>query len=208
MMISRSIVLFLMIFLASFSFTKENESFLPKAFKADFFSVVKSEVSGKVKKEKGVLYYQYPSHIRMEAGKGSDLTVFVSSPFKTWYYKAPFFKDSPGELTITETKSFPLSSFFDSLRFGLTNNKAYQVKKIKEDYEIRFLDKLKKESGVKTATLSFIKGEDFKNLKSVILRFEDEKVMTYELSSLEPKKTSFETEVFKFKVPKNTRINK
>lgn len=197
-----------MIFLASVSFTKETSSFLPKSFKAQFVSVVKSQLSGKVKKEKGTLYYQYPSHIRMEAGQGNDQTVFVSNPFKTWYYKAPFLKGSPGELTITETKSFPLSKFFDSLRSGLETNDVYQVKKIKDDYEIRFLDKLKQETKVKAATLSFSKGYAFKNLKSVVLKFEDDREVTYQLSSLDPKNKAFESEVFNFKTPKNTRVNR
>lgn len=188
--------------LSSFSlFAKK--SFVPRTFKAEFVKKEKALLSGKDLKSGGKIFYQYPSRIRLEF-EGSDKSIFVSNPFKTYYYKPPPFEGVPGELTINKSNNYPLSKFFDTLRSGLTSNDLYKVKKKSKSIAITFTEKGSKELKILNAELFFKKDLLFNELEKVQITLDSEKKLNFEFASISmnPK---FDKNLFIFKAPENTR---
>ena len=109
---------------------KKRYSFVPGTFTAQVEQIIISTISGKEKKTYGTLDYKYPGKLRYEQVKPeNNKIIFVSNRKKSWFYKAPFSKGSPGDLMINPMKGrFSLLEFFDVLSNGLTNNKMYNVK--------------------------------------------------------------------------------
>lgn len=192
----------ILILLGSFSLLAK-ESFVPRTFKAEFVKKEKALLSGKLLKSSGEVFYQYPSRIRLEF-KGKDQSIFVSNPFKTFYYKPPPFEGVPGELTVNKSNNYPLSKFFDSLRSGLKSNELYSVKKGDKLMDITFTDKGTKELKILSARLFFKKTLVFTELEKVQIELDSKKKLNFEFSSIvtNPK---FDKNLFTFNPPKNTR---
>ncbi len=193
----------LLFLLSSLSFAKG--SFIPKTFEAKFVKKEKALLSGKELKSEGEIFYQYPSRIRLHF-EGKDKSVFVSNPFKTFYYKPPIFEGVPGELTINKSSNYPLSKFFDSLRKGLSSNELYKVKKSKKSLRITFTKKGEKELKIKAADLSFKNKVEFGDLEKLQIELEEDKKLRFQFESikLNPK---FDKDIFTFETPKNTRVS-
>lgn len=179
-------------------------SFIPQTFEAKFTKKEKALLSGKEIKSEGEIYYQYPSRIRLEF-VGKDKSVFVSNPFKTFYYKPPIFEGVPGELTVNKSSSYPLSKFFDTLREGLDSNNLYKVKKKKKSLEITFSKKGIEELKIKSAQLSFSNEVKFSQLSNLQIQLPDNKNLRFQFDSIKmnPK---LDKNLFTFEPPKNTRI--
>lgn len=190
--------------MTSLSFAKG--SFIPKTFEAKFTKKEKALLSGKELKSEGEIYYQYPSRIRLEF-VGKDKSIFVSNPFKTFYYKPPIFEGVPGELTINKSSSYPLSKFFDSLRKGLESNELYKVKKKEKSLEILFSKKGISELKIKSAQLAFSKDLNFSQLKDLQIELPDNKKLRFQFESIKmnPK---LDKNLFTFEAPKNTRVSR
>lgn len=180
--------------------------FLPSSFEAKFVKKEKSVLSGKEMKAEGILYYKYPSRIRLEE-QGKEKSVFVSNPFKTYYYKPPIFKDLPGELTVDSSPNYPLSRFFDSLNEGLKDNEFFRVAKGKTEVLISFTKKGINELKIKNAKLGFENSIDFKKLNSVEITLNTGKNLKFELDQIEVDK-KLGKELFTFKAPENTRVSR
>lgn len=181
-------------------------AFLPKTFEAQFSKEEKSVSSGKTLKSQGRIHYQYPGRIRLES-TGSDKTVFVSNPFKTYYYTPadPDF-DAPGELTINKTKNVPISKFFDSLEKGLKSNSLYKVKDKKEYVSLTFTKSGVAEMKILSAKLYFDDKKKFSHLKKVEITLDNHKNMLFSFDHIKVN-TKFSRKTFEFKPPANTRVS-
>lgn len=195
------------LFLLSLCFsTLGKGKFLPSTFEAKFVKKEKSVLSGKILKAEGVLYYKYPSRIRLEE-KGREKSIFVSNPFKTFYYKPPQFEGIPGELTVNSSNNYPLSKFFDSLNEGLKNNEFFRVAKGKQKAMLSFTKKGIQELKIKNATLGFSAGVVFKKLNQVEITLNSGKTLKFELAQIEVNK-KLKKELFSFTPPKDTNISR
>lgn len=190
--------------MTSLSFAKG--SFIPKTFEAKFTKKEKALLSGKELKSEGEIFYQYPSRIRLQF-EGKDKSVFVSNPFKTFYYKPPIFEGVPGELTVNKSSSYPLSKFFDSLRKGLDSNELYKVEKKQKSLEIIFSKKGVAELKIKSAQLTFSKDLNFSQLKDLLIELPDNKKLNFQFDSIKmnPK---LDKNLFTFEAPENTRVSR
>ncbi len=192
--------------LAGSLFAKSKDNFLPKTFEANFTKEEKGILSGKTIKVQGQIFYKYPSRIRLEE-QGKDKTVFVSNPFKTFYYKPNPFKGEPGELTVEKSNNYPLTRFFDSLKSGLDSNELYDVKKSAKEIDFTFTKKGIIDLKILKAKLGFKKGMDFRHIESVEIVLDNEKKVKFVLDHVKVGR-DLKEDVFKFKAPKNTRIFK
>ncbi len=201
---SQQLILILLLFGNSL-LTFSKESFIPKTFEANFVKKEKAILSGKTIKSEGELYYQYPSRIRLEF-QGNDKSVFVSNPFKTFYYKPPIFEGVPGELTVNKSNNYPLSKFFDSLRSGLKSNELYSVKKSQNKLNIKFTKKGILELKILSAELTFKKSLIFLELEKLQIELDNNKKLNFELNKIKvnPK---LDKNLFTFEAPKNTRTS-
>lgn len=194
------------IFLISNSLlTFGKESFIPKTFEANFVKKEKAILSGKIIKSEGELFYQYPSRIRLEF-QGNDKSIFVSNPFKTFYYKPPIFEGVPGELTINKSNNYPLSKFFDSLRSGLKSNELYSVEQSSNKLNIIFTKKGITDLKILTAELIFKKGIAFSDLEKLQIELDNKKILNFELNKIKIN-TKLDKTLFNFEAPKNTRTS-
>lgn len=180
-------------------------SFIPRTFEAKFTKNEKAILSGKTIKSEGEIYYQYPSRIRLEF-LGKDKSIFVSNPFKTFYYKPPIFEGVPGELTINKSSSYPLSKFFDSLRKGLVSNDLYNVKKEEKFLKIAFTPKGEKELKIKAAELSFKSKVDFGQLTDLKIELLDNKKLNFKFEEIKVNPT-LKKDLFTFEAPKDTLVS-
>lgn len=180
--------------------------FLPSTFEALFVKKEKSILSGKILKAEGTLYYKYPSRIRLEE-RGREKSIFVSNPFKTFFYKPPKFEGVPGELTINNSNNYPLSRFFDSLNEGLKSNEFFQVKIEKKTAILDFTKKGLKELKIKSAKLGFQEKVVFKDLNQVEITLDSGKNLRFELAKVQINK-KLNKELFSFDAPKDTRTSR
>jgi len=180
--------------------------FLPSTFEANFVKKEKSVLSGKTLKAQGVLYYKYPGRIRLEES-GKKKSLFISNPFKTYYYKPPVFKDLPGELTINSSNNYPLTKFFDSLNEGLKSNDLYQVKKGSNEVSMSFTKKGLKDLKIKSAVLGFKSKVDFKEMTYVEITLDSNKKLKFELEGMKVNK-KLNKNLFTFVPPKHTRVSR
>lgn len=180
--------------------------FLPSTFEAKFVKKEKSVLSGKEMKAEGILYYKYPSRIRLEE-KGKEKSIFVSNPFKTYYYKPPPFEGIPGELTVNSSNNYPLSKFFDSLNEGLKDNEFFRTAKGKDQVMLSFTKKGISELKIKNAKLGFTDGVEFNKLNIVEITLNSGKTLKFELAQVEVNK-KLKKELFSFTPPKDTNISR
>lgn len=196
----------LILLLGGSLFVQGKKAFLPNSFQAKFVKEEKAILSGKTLKSEGILYYQYPGRIRLQF-EGKDKSVFVSNPFKTFYYKPPVFEGVPGELTINNSQNYPLTKFFDSLNKGINSNDLYTVKDTKGKIELIFTKKGIEELKINKAELVFFKDNSFKNITNLVLELDNKKKLNFELAEIEVEK-KLDKGLFSFEAPKNTRVSK
>lgn len=179
------------------------KSFLPDSFKAQFVQKYISAIKGKEKRSEGHLEYRFPGKLRLEMISGSKF-LYVTNSKKTWFYRPPFIEGEPGELRIGNKGDRILSYFFDGLKKGLKSNKLYSVMKKGKMYSLKFSKEEVKKTNVKAANLYFSGESQFINLEKLEITRNDGKVLTYQLSKIEPN-VSIKNARFHFEAPKNTR---
>ena len=179
-------------------------AFLPNTFSAEFEQVYKSSLSGKEKRSRGKIDYQYPKAVRLEM-KGVEKTIYVSNIRKSWYYSPPFIEGEAGSLTIKDWKSGP-ADFFDLLKKGLKSNISYKVKREEKKYKIIFSPKIVRKTDIFNATLDFSGASEFSKLKTVSINYKNRPAVTLHLSKIK-ENIRFGKGYFQFTPPPNTRIN-
>lgn len=180
-------------------------NFLPKSFNADFSQVIKSSISGKEKKMKGKIEYQYPGHLWFEATHPNKI-IFVSNPEKSWYYTAPWDDEVPGELTISKTNKNSLVKFFDLLKKGMKSNKNYSVTKKDQGIDLVLNKKNQKEIGIRSAYIEFKGEQSFIKISKVILTKNEGSKVRLDLNEIKIN-PNFKKDHFIFVAPKNTRVS-
>lgn len=200
----RNAIIVLLILTGSL-FAKAKSSFLPKTFEANFVKEEKAILSGKTLKVEGQIFYKYPSRIRLEE-QGNEKSVFVSNPFKTFYYKPSVFEGVPGELTVNKSNSYPLTRFLDSLRNGLESNDLYKVKKKKELIDFTFTKKGINELKIAKAQIGFTNKIDFHHVKYVEIVLDNDKKVRFVLDHVKVG-GKLKEGLFDFKAPKGTRVS-
>lgn len=198
------VYVFMFLFLLSTYAVFARNSFLPKTFTAKFEQTHKSKIRGKIKRNTGIIEYQFPGKIRFEINKPNKI-IFVSNPQKTWYYTAPYIEGMPGELTAKNTGKSGPARFFDILVHGLKDNKFYSMKKIKSGYKLTFKKKTAKETGIKDATLLFKNSSHnkFTELKFIEVLYVEGKKVTTNFQEIK-ESVKFKTNRFKFTPPPKT----
>lgn len=160
--------------------------FLPQSFSAKFDQEYKSAIKGNVKKGHGQVEYKFPGLIRFETLKPTHV-LYITNSKKAWYYTYPFMEGEKGELTETSAKEGQVlfTKFFDALKKGLVTNNLYRVEKTPKGQLLVFLDKSKKEIGLRSALIQFTSGsEEFKNISAMELEFLDGKKSLMTLSDV------------------------
>ena len=103
---------------------------IPNNFHMDFIQVIKSEISGKVRKSKGHIDYKYPGQIRFKV-EDKVSSIFISNTHTQWYYTPPFIEGEQGEVRISKNHKNILTDLFDIIKkYGEKKNKHYEIVKI------------------------------------------------------------------------------
>ena len=210
-MIRMTLTLFFVLFLIEASNAKvKKQNFLPKAFQAEFDQVTKSLLSKKEKRSKITFKYAYKGNFFMEAAETKS--VYICNPKEFWYYQPPaaHAPSEKGTVSVGSTSRHCYSQFFDSLRGGLENNSKYKVEKIsKTEYLLKFEPKEITRLNIKKLKLFFeSERKEFKNLARLdIYWVDDDKPLKLERKTI-TLKDSFPKNTFRFKIPKNTAVQK
>ena len=131
--------LLLLLVLLAFAVNSHSKEFIGKNFSATFGKTHKSLVgkSGGIK-SRGAIEYSYPSKLKIDQTAPVD-SLLITNGKKTWFYSKPFDpKLEKGEVVVEESSKNLLAGFFDALRKGLVNNKAYSVKKVGKQKEVHY----------------------------------------------------------------------
>ena len=177
--------------------------FLPPSFRAEYEQTIKKKISGKLKKSYGNIEYLYPGNIRFEQIQPENV-IWVSNPQTTWFYQAPFIKEEPGSLRISQTGKDSPSKIFDFLKNGLHDNDAYTVKQNSSNIELRFNPKRVQTKFAK-AILTFKGPHLFKNLNSITMVEKNGYPLKLLFKSIQTH-TGVKPKHFIFMPPPNTRI--
>ena len=124
------------------------KSFLPESFRSEIKQSYISQIKKKKKESKGVIEYQHPGNLLMKV-EGKNRFTLVMNERKSWFYQPPFFEDMKGEVSITDTKKFPLYETLTLLRHGLKTNKFYKVEKRKNTADLTIDNKFHNKFGMK-----------------------------------------------------------
>ncbi|MFZ9000253.1 MAG: LolA family protein [Bacteriovoracaceae bacterium] len=173
----------------------------------DFIQVIKSEISGKLRKSKGQIDYKYPGQIRFKV-EDKVSSLFVSNRKTQWYYTPPFIEGEQGEVKISKNNKNILTDLFDIIKkYGEKKNKHYEVTNSSEKQSlITFLPEAQQKLGAKSLELSFIKKtRQFNDINKFVIQYNDERKVTFEVVSLELNK-KFKVSHFSFDIPPNTKI--
>ena len=195
--------LIFIIFFTLPAFASTAEPFLPSSFRAGYEQTIKKKISGKLKKSRGKIEYLYPGNIKFEQIHPENV-IWVSNPKTTWFYQAPFIKEEPGNLRITNTTTDSPSKIFDFLKNGLSDNNAYKVKKNGERMELIF-NPQKIHSKFSKAVLTFKGSPVFQNLQSITMMEKNGEPLVLTFTSIHID-TGLKPKYFIFKPPPNTRV--
>lgn len=213
-------ILTLFIFSGDISFAKESkdpkgkfkndETFMPQKFKADFEQSFMGSLSGKVKKSYGIIKYLYPRHLWLEVlNPEKERTLFISNTKKSWYYTPPFDDKEQGEVVVQPSSKLILSSFFDTLKNGLKTNQFYTAKKKENHYQIEFVPKTSKEIGVSKAELTFRKDKEInpalEDLQTMVIHYVDQRQVTLSFSKFQQDE-SIQEEDFIFRPTEKVKV--
>ena len=185
------------------SLTLAAKPFLPTSFRADYEQTIKKKISGKLKKSYGRIEYLYPGNVRFEQSNPENV-IWVSNPKTTWFYQAPFIKEEPGNLRISNTDSDSPSKIFDFLKNGLNNNDIYKVKKNGNKIEFLFNHK-RIHSKFSKAILTFNGPLFFESLRSITMIEKNGDPLELTFKSIITN-TGLKPKHFIFSPPPNTRI--
>ncbi len=186
------------------------ESFIPKSFSGEFTQSKESIHSvGKNKRiitSEVSIKYLSPGHIRFRDGETG--TLYICNTQNVYKYDPPFIEGERGSLEKGDAESFCYAKLFDSLRYGLKDNKNYTVKKLADNkYELDFNKQKKQALGVSKVKLEFLsKARRFEKLKRLAIYFNgQQKPVSLKTKKLEIN-TKISKEIFNFIPPKNTNI--
>lgn len=198
------VAFFLLLMLVDSSFA----GFLPKAFEGDFVQTKKNLRS--TRKAPVSIKYMYPKNIRMQVQEADSSITYVCNPDKTWIYTPPFMEGEKGHLREGASSKYCYSKIFDALKYGLTSNKHYEVKKLSQKkYQLNFVKTTANEVGFDVITINFsAEPLNFQNIVSLEMLDKSKKHPVI----LEKKKLklvkSIDRKHFIFKIPPNTEIEK
>lgn len=181
------------------TFNAMGADFLPKSFSGDFEQIKTSIISGKQIKTTGTIDYKYPSSIRLEMLSPEKLYL-VSNSKKTWYYRPSFIEGEKGELTVKDTGTTELSTFFDILKYGIKKNKFYSARAHNGKLTMNLTEFGVKRTNIKKATIHYVGQVKFENIKKIIIK--PTEASSFSLSFTKMKvNVPFKKEHFVFKVP-------
>jgi len=199
-------ILFLTLFLLN-SVALTAAEFMPKNFQLEFEQIFKSLLNGQEKKSKGQLAYLFPSHIKLEIGEKSDLTILVVNSEKMWFYRAPLPGDK-GEVIERLVTKTGLVRFFDVLKKGLVSNTFYTVQKVQDKFQLNFTANVSRETELKSAVLKFKnKNALFQDLQEIDLEYVSGKKVKMVAVSMKSN-INLSSRDFIFTPPENTKIIK
>lgn len=186
-------------------------SFVPAKFSVDIIQSYKSTLTGKIRRSRGKLDYQFPSKIHLYITH-PDPSTFVSDSKQSWYYTPPFDPSEKGQVIVQSSGQLYLPLFFDALKNGLKSNKHYTVKLNKNDAELKFSKNMQTKLKISWAKLSFEKSkngkltdQDLSQATSLEFKKEDGKSVRLGLENFDsdPK---FVKDHFVFQIPPNTSV--
>lgn len=183
------------------------EEFVPNSFKATIEQSYTSEVTGKVKKNQGLIEYWYPGRVRLEI-EGKSPSIFVSNVNKAWYYIPPFNKEEGGEVQLLDAKNNFLAQLFDILRKGITTNSYFTAEKENDQDLLIFKDAYKKKWGVLKVALSFKSAAEkgkFSALSKIQIYHDNGKVVDLSILDL-TSDVAFMAKRFEFSIPQNAKV--
>ena len=183
-------------------------SFVPKTFSSSYEETFKSLVTGKEKKSKGSLSYQYPKRIRLEKKD----SLFISNKDTTWFYTPPFLEGEEGQVVIQSSANLPLMNLLDVLHQGLEENRFYVTHLQTNGIVIKFKKSAQKIFKLEKAELlpqkDFkLKSLGFDQVSQIKLYYLNGQVIEIKLTGLKLNRT-FAADYFVFKKPENTKVIK
>ncbi len=185
-------------------------AFLPSTFTAEYEESFISAATGKEKKSRGRIDYQYPRHIRFQV-LSPDPSTFVANPRMSWYYTPPFIEGEEGQVVEQKSDDLPLAKFLDALKHGTESNAAYAVSHEGKKLVLSFTPKTRKELGMDRAELEgageALKATGLGDFKELRLQHADGKKVTLRFLSFKAG-VGFPAGHFEFKAPPKTRVSK
>lgn len=171
--------------------------------------------SGQLKRNGGVLHYQYPHFLKMELNSHEDekkqALVFVKNHLETIYYTPPGIPGEKGQAFVQKKAASKdiITYFFNTLyEKGLVTNNLFSIKEEKRKAHLLFNQDIQKSYKVKMATVHFNtrKSKKISSLKKIIFKYLNGKQVTFTFDSLKMKQ-SIAKKSFSFKIPKNTHVS-
>ena len=180
---------------------------IPKAFEAKFLEVDSQSLRGE-KRYPVLMKYKFKGHIYYEIQKEDAQSLYVCNPTTTWFYKPPFIKGEPGELSVGKSNKYCYSKIFDTLSSANPGFKLFKRTSQGKVATYVFSKEVQKQMGMTKVVLEFKEqarpAVDFASLlKLSLYKSGSDRPVVLELKQLE-KEPKFNSKTFHFTPPKNT----